>query len=90
MENSLDSQMETLYKLMGGQVEALEFNVLPDSKLINIPLRDLQLKSGILIAGIVRGRKSIIPSGNDMILPGDRVIIIAAGHRIQNLSDTIK
>ncbi len=90
LENSLDSQMETLYKLMDGKVEALEFNVLPDSKLIDIPLRDLRLKEGILIAGIIRGRKSIIPSGNDMILAGDRVIIIAAGRRIQNLSDTIK
>ena len=90
LENSLDSQMETLYKLMGGKVEALEFNVLPDSKLVGITLRELQLKENILIAGIVRGRKAIIPSGDDVILADDRVVIIAAGRRIQNLSDIIK
>lgn len=90
LENSLDGQMETLYKLMDGRVEALEFNVLPDFKLLNTPLKDMKLKTNILIAGIVRGRRSIIPAGDDVILPGDRVIIIAAGHRIQNLSDIIK
>lgn len=90
LENTLDSQVETLYKLMGGKVEALEFNVLSDSKIINIPLRDLQLKPNILIAGIVRGRRAIIPAGDDVILPADRVIIFAAGQRIQSLSDIIR
>ena len=86
----MDSQVETLYKLMGGKVEALEFNVLSDSKLLNTPLRDLQLKPNTLIAGIVRGRRAIIPAGDDVILPADRVIVFAAGERIQNLSDIIK
>lgn len=89
LENSLDSQMETLYKLMGDKAEALEFNVLPDFKYINTPLKDMKLKANILIAGIVRGRRSIIPAGDDVILPGDRVIIIAAGQRVRNLSDII-
>ena len=75
---------------MDGKVEALEFNVLPDSKLTNIPLRDLKLKNNILIAGIIRGKKSINPSGNDTILPDDRVIIIAAEQKIRSLADIIK
>ena len=50
----------------------------------------MSLKSGIIISGIIRQRKIIIPSGDDVILPGDRVVIIAAGHRINKISDIVK
>ncbi len=89
LENSLDSSVETLYKLAGGKAEALEFTVHGDAALCNIPLRDLQLKPNTLIAGITRGRKSIIPSGNDAICPGDKVLILTSGHRINNLADIL-
>ncbi len=89
LENSLESQVETLYKLMDGAAEALEFIVNGKSKITDIPLRELPLKNGILIAGIFRERKSIIPSGDDSILPGDHVIVIAAGQRVRDLSDIV-
>ena len=82
--------METLYKLAGGQAEALEFTVHSDAAVCNVPLKELALKPNILIAGITRGRKSIIPSGNDEILAEDKVLILASGHRINNLSDILR
>ena len=90
LENSLDSSVETLYKLAGGKAEALEFIVLGDAPVCNIPLKDLHLKQTTLIAGITRGRKSIIPAGNDEICPGDRVLILTSGHRINNLSEILE
>ncbi len=91
LENSLDSSIETLYKIMDGKVEALEFKVNPDSKLINIPIKELKIKPGILIAGIIRaGKKTIIPKGDDIILPDDRVIILSAEYRITRLSDILR
>ena len=90
LENSLDSSVETLYKLAGGQAEALEFTVHSDAAVCNVPLKELALKPNILIAGITRGRKSIIPSGNDEILAEDKVLILASGHRINNLSDILR
>lgn len=89
LENSKGSNVETLYKLMDGKAEALEFKVIDGSKTIGIPFKDIVLKPSILIAGITRGRKTIIPSGNDMILPGDRVIVIAANQRLQDLNDIL-
>ena len=89
LENSLDSSVETLYKLAGGKAEALEFIVHTDAPVCNIPLKNMTLKPNILIAGITRGRKSIIPSGNDEILAGDKVLILTSGHRINNLSDIL-
>lgn len=90
LENSLGGQVETLYKLMDGRAEALEFKVQADFEALQIPLKELALKKDILIAGIVRGRKNIIPSGDDVIAAGDRVIILAAGHALNTLSDILE
>lgn len=89
LENTLGSNIETLYTLMDGGAEALEFNVKSDSKLTNIPLKELNLKPNTLIAGIIRGRKTLIPDGDDVIMQGDRVVVIAADRRLQDLSDII-
>ena len=90
LENSLGSKVETLYKLMNGNAEALEFKVSADCSIINIPFKELPTKPNILVAGIIRGRKSIIPTGDDMIRPGDRVVIISAGRRLNELSEIVE
>ena len=91
LRNSLGSSVETLYKLMDDKVEALEFTVKQDaSNATEKKLCDLKLKPNILIAGIIRERKTIIPSGEDMILPGDRVVVLAANQRLQDFSDILK
>lgn len=89
LHNSLGSNVESLYTLMDGNVEALEFSVSPDFKGIKTPLKELSLKKGILIAGIIRGRRSMIPSGDDAINSGDHVVVIAADRGMTDLSDII-
>ena len=90
LENSQGSSVETLYKLMDDKVEALEFIAKPDLDILDIQFKDLKLKSNILIAGIVRDRRVIIPTGADMITAGDKVIVFAANHRINDLSDIVR
>lgn len=87
LENSRGSNVETMYNLMDGAAEALEFSVNSASNVTNVPLRDLTLKPNIIIAGIIRSRRTIVPGGNDMILSGDRVIVIAAGKKLYDLTD---
>jgi trk system potassium uptake protein TrkA len=89
LENSIGSSVETLYKLMDGSVEVLEFSVGQDFEYINIPLKEMTIKKNILVAGIIRGRVPDIPSGDDIIQPGDKVVVIASNTRLQNLSDMI-
>jgi trk system potassium uptake protein TrkA len=89
LKNTKGSNVETLYKLLDGKAEALEFKVAEDSKAIGIPFKEIKLKSNILIAGITRDTQIIIPSGNDMILAGDRVIVIAAEQRLNDLDDIL-
>ena len=93
-QNSLGSHIETLYNVMGGQAEALEFRVGPDFPGSGIPLRELKPKPGILVAGIVHNRKPIIPSGDSFISEGDMVVVIARHRKsgeptLQDLSDIL-
>lgn len=89
LENSKGSNVETLYKLMDGQAEALEFNANESSLILNTPLMELKLRANTLVAGIRRGRKTIIPSGKDMVLKGDKVIVISANGHLNDLDDIL-
>lgn len=89
LENSLGSNIETLYKIMDDKAEVLEFNVKSDFKSVDIPLKELKLKDNILLCGIIRKRKSILPTGDDVIMTGDRVIVMTANRRLNDLSDIL-
>jgi len=90
LENSMGSNVEMLYRLMDDGAEALVFNVKDDPRLVRVPLKDLSLKSQVLVAGILRGRDAIIPTGENTILPGDKVVVISAGRKLNDLSDILK
>ncbi len=88
IENSgEESRVETLYKLVGGQVEALEFKIETDFSQIDIPLRDLKLKRDTLIACIIRNHKVIYPGGNDCIELNDRVVIVTKSNHISSINE---
>ena len=54
-------------------------------------MRDLTLKPNILIAGILRDRKPIIPTGDDMIMKNDKVVVVVTSdQRLNDLSDIVK
>lgn len=89
LQNSVGSNVEKLYKIMDGHAEALEFNVSADFNHAGKAIKDIKFKQNILIAGILRNRRPIVPNGDDVILPGDKVIVIAANHRLYDLSDII-
>lgn len=89
LENSAGSNVEMLYKFMDGKAEALEFNVTGNLPFIGRPFKTLKLKRNVLIAGIVRNRKAIIPSGDDCIEKGDNVVVLSSEARLQDLSDIL-
>ena len=90
MQNSeSSSQIETLYKLVGGKAEALEFRVSEGSKLCGVPLQELKLRENLLIGCIGRGGQIIIPSGQDTIEPGDSVIVVTCSAGLGRLEDIL-
>lgn len=90
LENSEGSTVETLYRIMNENAEALEFNVLSDFVYTDKPLKEIKFKKDTLLAGIVRGTETIIPSGDDVIKIGDKVIVVAAGKKVYDLADIIE
>lgn len=91
LDDTMGSSIETLYRIMDDKVEALEFKVKDDSSLLNTPIKNLDIKQGILIVGIIRpGKKAVIPSGDDIIMKGDRVIVLSYENRITRLSDILR
>lgn len=88
--NLRGSNLITLYKLVNNQVEALEFVAKDDKKILNIALKDLKLKSKILIASIIRNGEVIIPTGNDMIQLNDSVIVVTTSDKfLTELTDIL-
>ena len=90
MQNAHGSSVETLYYLYEGRIEALEFTVLPESRCIGIPLKDLGIRSSALVAAINRGAGCIIPVGSDVIQSGDSVIVITDKSGMRELDDILE
>lgn len=80
----------SLYKIVGGLVEVLEFRANGDKALIGVPLKDLRLKKNILIACIVREGRAIIPGGNDCVQTKDSVLVVTADQRLNRLADILE
>ena len=89
MQNSLGSNVETLYKLVGGKAEALEFRVAEGSAVCGIPLQTLRLRKNLLIGCINRAGKILIPSGQDTIEPGDTVVVVTSVTGLNELDDIL-
>lgn len=91
MQNSLGSNVETLYRLVENRVEALEFIVKDDATaIINIPLSLLNLKDNVLICCIQHKGKVITPKGTDVIMPGDSVVVMTTIMGLRDIHDILK
>lgn len=90
MDNSLGSNIETLYRLNDNRVEALEFCVKADSPVIGIPLQDLKIKPNILICSINHKGSVSIPGGQSVIQSGDMVIVVTTNTRLNDIRDILK
>lgn len=79
--------VESLYRLMDGKIEFIEFKIDEKDKNLNIPLKDLRLKRNILLGCIIRDGKTIIPRGDDMLMPGDTALVATINWQIVRLED---
>lgn len=72
--------IETLHRILGDEGEMIELIATSEDSVIGVPLSKLQLIPDVLIATIVRKSAVVIPTGNDSIQAGDRVLIITKNH----------
>ncbi len=90
MQNSIGSNIETLYHIFENRAEAIEFEITEESAVTGKPLMELSLKKDLLVACINRKGKIIIPGGSDTIQPGDTVIIITAHTGFKDVIDILR
>jgi len=78
-------QIISLTLLKEGEAEVIELIVSPHAKIINTPLKKANLPQNSIIGAIVRKNKVIIPHGDDIIQPEDKVIIFALSSDIKKI-----
>jgi len=79
----------SLTLLKEGEAEIIELVAQPTSKIINKPLKRLNLPRNSIIGAIVRQDKVIIPHGEDSIQPEDKIIIFALSSEIKKIEQMI-
>ena len=89
-QNSMGSNMETLYQVIKDKVEAAEFVVHEASAITDIPLLELKFKPDVLIGAIIHEGQVLSPRGHDMIRPGDSVIVVSKLLELHDLTDILK
>jgi len=57
------------------KAEAVEFIALETSEITNKPLKNIRFPKGAIVGAILRNNEVIIPWGDSIIRPGDRVIL---------------
>ena len=90
MKSSMESNVETLYNIIRGKIEAAEFTIKGSSEITDTPLMELKFKDNVLIASILRNDQVIIPRGHDKILAGDRVIVVSKHLALEDITDILK
>ncbi len=90
MQNSMGSNVETLYKILENQAEALEFAIRDHSPVVDVPIMELNLKENLLISCITHQGNIMIPRGQDRIHVGDRVVVVTTQSRLHDIRDILK
>jgi trk system potassium uptake protein TrkA len=71
--------------IKGEQAEVMEAVALETSDIVGKPIKKISIPKGALITGIIRNNTVIIPSGESVIEPDDRIIIFAIRQAIPKI-----
>lgn len=89
MNASMGINVENLYKLEDGKVEAVEIYIKEHSDVTDTPLMNMNIKKNVLICCIMRKGKVIIPGGQDSLQVGDSVVVVSNNERLNDISDIL-
>ena len=89
MQNTIGSNVETLYHVLDNQAEALEFIIRDNSPVVGIPLAELNLKSNLPVCCLTRKGTVRIPRGQDTLQIGDNVVIVTTSKGLRDIRDIL-
>lgn len=74
----------------GVDAEVLEIQVVPNSKVTEVPIQDLDFPENSIIGGFIRNDKAYIAEGNYQINEGDKVVVFALPTAIKKTLEFFK
>lgn len=89
MQSGMGSNVETLYRIVRGKVEAMEFLINEDSPVHDIPIIQMPIKNNVLIAAIYRRGDIIYPNGQTELKVGDRVVVVTTIKGLNDIKDIL-
>jgi trk system potassium uptake protein TrkA len=74
-----------------GQVQLVEFDITDNThpSVIGVALREARIPPDSRVAAIIRGTEVVIPRGDEVIRPGDRIVVIGSPQAAQAWSELI-
>ena len=90
MLNAEGSNVEKMYTLANDEVQALQFKVSSNSKMIGVLFENAKIKSNTIIAVISRNGILFFPTGKDELKAGDRVIVVTKQSGFSDIDDILE
>ena len=75
--------------LKGEEAEVLEAVAMETSDIVGKPLRQIPFPRGALVVAIMRGDEVIVPTGDSVILPEDRIVIFSTRQSIPQVEKAL-
>jgi trk system potassium uptake protein TrkA len=87
---TLTNSVTMIKYLAPTEAEVLEFIASPKSKIIGLPLKEINFPKDAIVGGIVRGKAGYVATGDTWIQPGDHVVVFAMPSAIDKISRFFK
>lgn len=87
---TLNAEISNVKCLTSSDAEVFEFIARPGTRIIQKPIRELELPSESKIGGIIRGEHGYIADGNTHIQEGDKIVIFTLPSGIRKLEKFFK
>jgi len=83
-----DPRTQQVVMLEGDRFEVLDLTTRRDSEYVGLTFKEMPIR-GALIGAIVRDGRAVFPRGDDILRPGDRVIVFTESQRVPEVEKAL-
>jgi trk system potassium uptake protein len=83
-------KVEAIASLHGVDAEIIEYLIHKEGRLTRTPLKSLKLPSQAIVGAVIRGKETIIPTGEFVFQLNDKVIILSLPHAMGKIEDMFR
>ncbi len=83
-------RIKGVYSLSDGEAELVDAIALETSSLVNKPLREASLPEGVMIGAVVRDGVVQMPTGETVINPGDRIVLMSMRENVKDVEQMFR